>query len=519
MVTLKASYMVKPAKETPTRLMYLSEYDQFDTITHSPTVYFYQHSGELILNAIIHTLKDSLSKALIMFYPLAGRLARGRLQYGHSMKCGGKSGKWSILYWKDSSLADSNRMNWVVPVLTKEPAGSNKMNNNAHVSNVDKPKGFIEAESSQKPGAPLGVSQPSQAQFHSTGQEQYRFGRLAGQIARASVESSSQAPVGEVCSCSRCGQRGHASGSCPCLGLGISHILVDGECAAHFICKWARIAHGKKPENFPFLDRTILQLEDSLPKTSFDISDFNPPPLLIGHSNNTEERNKKTVVAMLKLNKEQINKSKNKANEYRNSDTSTNRAFTRYESVTAHMWRCACKARQHESKQLTNIRIPVNFRNRLQPPLPKWYFGCTVLPIVTTPTSGDIVSKPLSYTAKKLREVIEKVTDKYIRSCFVFLKNEPDLSKFRYFHIVGSNQGPFYGNPNICITDWTRLPLYGVDFGWGKEIYMVPGAIGYDGKASILPGHDEDGSFLFLIPWRLQETHMDAFKKFFYNDI
>ncbi|THG20800.1 hypothetical protein TEA_003874 [Camellia sinensis var. sinensis] len=153
MVTLKASYMVKPAKETPTRLMYLSEFDQFDTITHSPTVYFYQQSGELILNAIIHTLKDSLSKALIMFYPLAGRLqwiARGRLQYGHSMKCGGKSGKWSILYWKDSSLADSNRMNWVVPVLTKEPAGSNKMNNNAHVSNVDKPKGFIEAESSQK---------------------------------------------------------------------------------------------------------------------------------------------------------------------------------------------------------------------------------------------------------------------------------------------------------------------------------------------------------------------------------
>ncbi|THG20754.1 hypothetical protein TEA_003828 [Camellia sinensis var. sinensis] len=220
---------------------------------------------------------------------------------------------------------------------------------------------------------------------------------------------------------------------------------------------------------------------------------------------------------MLKLRKDQINKLKNKGNEYRHSDTSTNRAFTRYESVTAHMWRYACKARQHESKQLTNIRIPVNFRNRLQPPLPKWYFGCTVLPVVTTPTSGDIVSKPLSYTAEKLREAIDEVTDEYIRSCFVFLKNEPDLFKFRYFHIVGSNQGPFYGNPNICITDWTRVPLYGVDFRWGNEIYMVPGAIGYDGKAFILSGRDEDGSF--LIPWRLQETHMDAFKKFFYDDI
>ncbi|XP_028111671.1 DNA-binding protein HEXBP-like [Camellia sinensis] len=68
-----------------------------------------------------------------------------------------------------------------------------------------------------QPGASLGVLQPSQAQFHSTEQEQYRFGGLAGQIARASVESSSQASVGEVCSCSRCGQRGHVSSSCPWL--------------------------------------------------------------------------------------------------------------------------------------------------------------------------------------------------------------------------------------------------------------------------------------------------------------
>ncbi|GMP84175.1 hypothetical protein CsSME_00037798 [Camellia sinensis var. sinensis] len=77
--------------------------------------------------------------------------------------------------------------------------------------------------------------------------------------------------------------------------------------------------------------------------------------------------------------------------------------------------------------------------------------------------------------------------------------------------------GAFYGNPNISITDWTRLPLYGVDFGWGKEIYMAPRIIGHDGKAFILPGRDEDGSF--LIPLQLQEAHMDAFKKFFYDDI
>ncbi|KAI8019726.1 Spermidine hydroxycinnamoyl transferase [Camellia lanceoleosa] len=447
MVTLKASYMVKPTKETPTGLMYLSEFDQLVAITHAPTVYFYQPSGELTLNSVIHTLKDSLSKALIIFYPLAGRLqwiARGRLQ----INCNSMGAQ----FFEAESEAKIDDFGDFCP--------SSKIR--ALIPSVDYDRPIHEL--------PL----------------------LLVQVTKFSCGGFS-------------------------LGLGISHILADGECAGHFISEWARIARGKKPENFPFLDRTILQLEDPLLKTSFDISDFNPPPLLIGHSNNTEERNKKTVVVMLKLSKEQINKLKNKANEYRNSETSTNRAFTRYESVTAHLWKCACKARQHESKQLTKIRIPVNFRSRLQPPLPKWYFGCAALPVATTTTSGDIVSKPLSYAAEKLREVIENVTDEYIRSCFVFLKNEPDLSKFRYFHIVGSSQGVFQGNPNISVTDWTRLPLYGADFGWGKEIYMVPGAIGFDGKAFILPGRDEDSSF--LIPWRLQETHMDAFKKFFYDDI
>ncbi|KAL7224348.1 hypothetical protein ACSBR1_025746 [Camellia fascicularis] len=124
---------------------------------------------------------------------------------------------------------------------------------------------------------------------------------------------------------------------------------------------------------------------------------------------------------MLKLSKEQIEKLKNKANEYQNSDSSD----------------CV-------------------FTSRLEPPFPKQYFGCTVLPVVTTtPTLGDIVSKPLGYTTKKLREVIEKVTNEYIRSCFAILKSEPDLFKIRYFHIVGSSQGAFYGNPNMCITNWT----------------------------------------------------------------
>ncbi|XP_028076937.1 DNA-binding protein HEXBP-like [Camellia sinensis] len=68
-----------------------------------------------------------------------------------------------------------------------------------------------------QPGASLGVLQPRQVQPYSTGHGQYHSGGQTGQISRALGESSSQAPVKEICSCSRCGQLGHICSSCPWL--------------------------------------------------------------------------------------------------------------------------------------------------------------------------------------------------------------------------------------------------------------------------------------------------------------
>ena len=73
MVTLKASHEVKPAGDTPRGIMYIPEVDQVIAISHAPTIYFYRLPKETEINAA-EILKDSLSKALIVFYPLAGRL-------------------------------------------------------------------------------------------------------------------------------------------------------------------------------------------------------------------------------------------------------------------------------------------------------------------------------------------------------------------------------------------------------------------------------------------------------------
>ncbi|XP_027124616.1 hydroxycinnamoyl-CoA:piscidic acid hydroxycinnamoyltransferase-like [Coffea arabica] len=74
MVNLIASHIVKPAKPIPTKVMFLSECDQRNPITHANSVHFYKPESPELLKDATEVLKDSLSEALVEFYPLAGRL-------------------------------------------------------------------------------------------------------------------------------------------------------------------------------------------------------------------------------------------------------------------------------------------------------------------------------------------------------------------------------------------------------------------------------------------------------------
>lgn len=104
-----------------------------------------------------------------------------------------------------------------------------------------------------------------------------------------------------------------------------------------------------------------------------------------------------------------------------------------------------------------------------------------------------------------------------VKSAFDFVKVQPNLSRFRTYHTVGSTRGAFYGNPNLEVTSSLGLPQKGADFGWGKEIHMGPGSVAFDGKSFIMDGPNEDGSLIVAL--RLQVGHMDALKELFYEDL
>ncbi|KAJ4876942.1 Spermidine hydroxycinnamoyl transferase [Raphanus sativus] len=448
-IILRNTYTIVPAEPTWTGRFPLAEWDQVGTITHVPTVYFYDKPSDSFQGNVVETLKHSLSRALFHFYPLAGRLrwlSRGRLE----LDCNA-AGATLIVAESEAELSDFNNI-----------LGTPEFEKLVPQVNYKSPIETI----------PLFLAQVTK----------FKCGRIS-------------------------------------LSIRVSHAVVDGQSALHFMSEWGRIARGEPLKTIPFMDRKILWAGEPLPpfasSPQYEGKEFEEPPLLIGKTNCVEEREKETVVAMLKLSKIQLEKLRSRVNTSEYAEPA--RGFTRYETVTGHVWRCACKARGHSPEQPTGLVICVDVRSRVQPPLPRGYFGNATLDVVAESTSGELISNDLGFAAGKISKAIKNVTNEYVMTGIEYLKNHEDLKEFQDMHTLGRKEGPFYGNPNLGLVSWLTLPMYGLDYGWGQEVYMGPGTNDLDGNSLLLLDKNEDGSL--ILATCQQVAHMEAFKKHFYEDI
>lgn len=272
-VTVNRCCLVQAAEPTFTGCMPLTESDQTGVLTHVPTIYFYRPSQNWLTpphdDTIFTTLQTSLSKVLVHFYPLAGRLRwldGARLE----LDCNGKGVQ------------------------------------------------LIEAHSEAKLDD-LGDFTPS-PDFHHL-------------IPRINYLS----PIEEIPLLTVQLTKFQCGGIT--LSYSISHAVVDGQSALHFISEWARLARGEPLGAVPFLDRRLLRAGDpSTPqRPRFEHPQFDPPPLLLGQSSSENERKKETVIAMLKLSKFQVEMLRNQANRGRLCDDTT-RAYTRYIVVYLYLY-------------------------------------------------------------------------------------------------------------------------------------------------------------------------------------
>ena len=313
------------------------------------------------------------------------------------------------------------------------------------------------------------------------------------------------------------------------IGVAMCRASIDGTSTMRFMNTWAKLARGDPldPSEFPCHDRILLDSSTLLySRLLHDHSEFGTPPPWLGSLGLGDTR---VVVEVVKLTGEQVKKLKMKATINKNnnsvaSDKGPNsiiRPYSTFEVIAGHLWRSVSKARyEGNSDQPTRLSTLVNCRNRLKPPLPSSYGGNAAFPTVTSTCSfGDLMHKPMSFAAEKVKGAIERVSNEFVRSALDYIASEKDMNLVRYnFHYPANSvhDGPSKGNPNLFVVSWMNFSFKDADFGWGEPVYFGPGYMDSEGKAFIMNKANGDGINVAI---SLDSSHMDAFKKLFHEDV
>uniref|UniRef100_A0A0E0L6Q7 Acetyltransferase n=1 Tax=Oryza punctata TaxID=4537 RepID=A0A0E0L6Q7_ORYPU len=264
------------------------------------------------------------------------------------------------------------------------------------------------------------------------------------------------------------------------LGFVYNHALSDGTAFWDFLNAWAEIARSSlaAPTSPPPLLKRWSPGGDGAPVVLpyADLSQLierpQPPPL--------RER-------MLHFSSESLVALKERARQelLAAGDTAGAGALTRFQALSSLLWRCITRARRLPQEQETVCRAAINNRGRLQPALPKEYFGNSIYAISTEAVrASELVERGHGWAAAAVGRAVAAHTDADIRARVEAWKVKPIIYTLRYFDPSGVMMG---SSP--------RFDMYGCDFGWGKPVAVRSGkANKFDGKVSLYPGREGGGS-------------------------
>ena len=132
---------------------------------------------------------------------------------------------------------------------------------------------------------------------------------------------------------------------------------------------------------------------------------------------------------------------------------------SKFEIITACLWRCHAIASQANPNDEMRICMLVNARSKFNPPLPKGYYG-NVLALPAAITSArKLCLNSLGYALELIRHAKNKITEEYIRSLADFIEITKGLPK---------------GLQSYVVSDLTSVGFDQVDYGWGKPVYTGP---------------------------------------------
>ncbi|PIN24890.1 Shikimate O-hydroxycinnamoyltransferase [Handroanthus impetiginosus] len=164
--------------------------------------------------------------------------------------------------------------------------------------------------------------------------------------------------------------------------------------------------------------------------------------------------------------------------------TNSTAEISSFQSLCALLWRGITRARKLPASKTTTFRMAVNCRHRLEPKLDPLYFGNAIQSIPTYALAGDVLSKDLLWCAEQLNKNVMAHDNATVRKYVEAWERDP-----RCFPL-GNVDGAM-----ITMGSSPRFPMYDNNFGWGRPVAVRSGrANKFDGKISAFPGQEGGGS-------------------------
>ncbi|KAK8591416.1 hypothetical protein V6N13_031462 [Hibiscus sabdariffa] len=135
------------------------------------------------------------------------------------------------------------------------------------------------------------------------------------------------------------------------------------------------------------------------------------------------------------------------------------RRCTKFELLTAFIWRCRSLAINLQPHEEVRMLCAVNVNSKMKPPLPQGYYGnAFVFPAAIT-TVKNLGENPLGYALELVKQVKASSSMEYMKSVASLMVIR---GKRLYFpNVIGS----------FFLSDLTKAGLEDVDFGWGKAVF------------------------------------------------
>ncbi|XVE62642.1 hypothetical protein DITRI_Ditri06bG0135300 [Diplodiscus trichospermus] len=174
---------------------------------------------------------------------------------------------------------------------------------------------------------------------------------------------------------------------------------------------------------------------------------------------------------------------------------------TSFEVITALVWIMRTIAFRIKPYKTTKVLTAVDIGQKFKPALPECFFGNGIVMSCAQCRAGDLVQKPFPFTVKLVQESIILVTDGFVKSAIDY----HELTR-----------GQYEVENTCCISKWSRLTFYDVDFGWGKPQQVAPASVVDNLALTIAQEKDSQNIILSL---GLPESVMKTFEKLIQSEL